>query len=147
MQSKPKYTDFPYCYDEERYFVSNMSVLSAHESQQNAAILANKEAIDVNTQKDIENAKLDERQQLELDDLKHKVMILEETIKTLEGSWDVSVKEDITLYPDDNIPSTEGEKAILTITTSDSFNEIIIKLSKAIKSLNNTIDGDIFSIN
>lgn len=147
MQSKPKYTDFPYCYDEERYFVSNMSVLSAHESQQNAAILANKEAIDVNTQKDIENAKLDERQQLELDDLKHKVMILEETIKTLEGSWDVSVKEDITLYPDDNIPSTEGEKAILTITPSDSFNEIIIKLSKAIKSLNNTIDGDIFSIN
>ena len=147
MQSKPKYTDFPYCYDEERYFVSNMSVLSAHESQQNAAILANKEAIDVNTQKDIENAKLDERQQLELDDLKHKVMILEETIKTLEGSWDVSVKEDITLYPDDNIPSTEGEKAILTITSSDSFNEIIIKLSKAIKSLNNTIDGDIFSIN
>lgn len=147
MQSKPKYTDFPYCYDEERYFVSNMSVLSAHESQQNAAILANKEAIDVNTQKDIENAKLDERQQLELDDLKHKVIILEETIKTLEGSWDVSVKEDITLYPDDNIPSTEGEKAILTITTSDSFNEIIIKLSKAIKSLNNTIDGDIFSIN
>jgi hypothetical protein len=147
MQSKPKYTDFPYCYDEERYFVSNMSVLSAHESQQNAAILANKEAIDVNTQKDIENAKLDERQQLELDDLKHKVMILEETIKTLEGSWDVSVKEDITLYPDDNIPSTEEEKAILTITSSDSFNDIIIKLSKAIKSLNNTIDGDIFSIN
>ena len=147
MQSKPKYTDFHYCYDEERYFVSNMSVLSAHESQQNAAILANKEAIDVNTQKDIENAKLDERQQLELDDLKHKVMILEETIKTLEGSWDVSVKEDITLYPDDNIPSTEEEKAILTITSSDSFNDIIIKLSKAIKSLNNTIDGDIFSIN
>lgn len=147
MQSKPKYTDFPYCYDEERYFVSNMSVLSTHESQQNAAILANKEAIDVNTQKDIENAKLDERQQLELDDLKHKVMILEETIKTLEGSWDVSVKEDITLYPDDNIPSTEEEKAILTITSSDSFNDIIIKLSKAIKSLNNTIDGDIFSIN
>lgn len=143
MQSKPKYTDFPYCYDEERYFVSNMSVLSAHESQQNAAILANKEAIDVNTQKDIENAKLDERQQLELDDLKHKVMILEETIKTLEGSWDVSVKEDITLYPDDNIPSTEAEKAILTITSSDSFNDIIIKLSKAIKSLNNIIDGDI----
>ena len=127
MQSKPKYTDFPYCYDEERYFVSNMSVLSAHESQQNAAILANKEAIDVNTQKDIENAKLDERQQLELDDLKHKVMILEETIKTLEGSWDVSVKEDITLYPDDNIPSTEEEKAILTITSSDSFNDINIK--------------------
>lgn len=147
MQSKPKYTDFPYCYDEERYFVSNMSVLSAHESQQNATILANKEAIDANTQKDIENAKLDERQQLELDDLKHKVMILEETIKTLEGGGDVSVKEDITLYPDDNIPSTEKEKAILTITSSDSFNEIIIKLSKAIKSLNNTIDGDIFNIN
>ena len=146
MQSKPIYTDFPYCYDEERYFVSNMSVLSAHESQQNAAILANKEAIDVNTQKDIENAKLDERQQLELDDLKHKVMILEETIKTLEGGGDVSVKEDITLYPDDNIPSTEEEKAILTITSSDSFNDIIIKLSKAIKSLNNTVDGDIFKI-
>ena len=86
MQSKPIYTDFPYCYDEERYFVSSMSVLSAHESQQNAAILANKEAIDVNTQKDIENAKLDERQQLELDDLKLKVIILEETIKTLEGN-------------------------------------------------------------
>lgn len=147
MQSKPIYTDFPYCYDEERYFVSSMSVLSAHESQQNAAILANKEAIDVNTQKDIENAKLDERQQLELDDLKLKVIILEETIKTLEGGGDVSVKEDITLYPDDNIPSTEEEKAILTITSSDSFNDIIIKLSKAIKSLNNTIDGDIFSIN
>ena len=146
MQSKPIYTDFPYCYDEERYFVSSMSVLSAHESQQNAAILANKEAIDVNTQKDIENAKLDERQQLELDDLKHKVIILEETIKTLEGGGDVSVKEDITLYPDDNIPSTEEEKAILTITSSDSFNDIIIKLSKAIKSLNNTVDGDIFKI-
>lgn len=146
MQSKPIYTDFPYCYDEERYFVSSMSVLSAHESQQNAAILANKEAIDVNTQKDIENAKLDERQQLELDDLKLKVIILEETIKTLEGGGDVSVKEDITLYPDDNIPSTEEEKAILTITSSDSFNDIIIKLSKAIKSLNNTVDGDIFKI-
>lgn len=144
MQSKPKYTDFPYCYDEERYFVSNMSVLSKHESQQNAAISANKEAIEANTQKDIENSKLDERQQLELDDLKRRVMVLEETIKNLEGGGNVSVSEEVTLYPDDNVPTDDKEKATLTITTSDSFNDIIIKLSKAIKSLNNTIDGDIF---
>lgn len=147
MQSKPKYTDFPYCYDEERFFVSNMSVLSKHESQQNAAISANKEAIDANTKKDIENSKLDERQQLELDDLKRRVLILEETIKNLESGGNVNVSEEVTLYPDDNVPSTEEEKVTLTITPSDSFNDIIVKLSKAIKSLNNTIDGDIFNIN
>lgn len=136
-KSTTAYTDFPYCYDEERYFVSNMSMLNKHEQEQNIAI-------EKNTQTSIENIEIDKQQALDIADLKRRVTILEEEIKKILNGGTVTIADTITLWPDDNIPQSEEERQSLTLTPQDSFNDIIAKLSTAIKSLNNTVDGDIF---
>lgn len=144
MKYKQKYTDFPYCYGEERSFVSTMSSLSKHESEQNAAISSNKELIEKNTQNDLANAELDKQQSLDIEDLRKRVTALEEALKNLSGSTDVNISSTITLWPDDNIPTNEDEKEMLTLKSEDSFDQLIGKIAYAIKSLNNTVDGDIF---
>lgn len=146
MSTKPNYTDFPYCYDEERYFVSHMSVCGKNDAAQDAAIKANKEAIEANAKKDSEEATLNAKQSEAIENLNKKIADLEEDIKNISFEGGITVSEEVTLFPEDNVPTSDDEKAELTISTNDNFNDVVRKLANAIKSLNNTVDGDIFKI-
>ena len=144
MSTKPNYTDFPYCYDEERYFISSMTTIREKNAAQNTAIQANKEAIEANAQKDAIEAALNKKQNAAIDSINKQITDIEEAIKNISFEGGVAVSEEITLFPEDNVPSTESELSEMTISTQDNFNDVIRKLANAIKALNNTVDGEIF---
>lgn len=146
--SKPNYTDFPYCYDEERYFVSSLKQNSKHEKQQNEAIKSNTEAIRKNTADDEANRKLDDEQSKLLQELLDRVKILEDEIEVLKETVkkeDIVLEKNLILYPTDKEDSlSETEKELLTLKVGDTYTNVIGKLAKAIQGNSDTIDGDTF---
>lgn len=136
MSTNFTYTDFPYCYDEEKFFVPYSASFGQYDEAQNAAIQANKEAIEKNT--------TDDKKALE--GINNKLAEIEKDIENISIEGGITVSEEVTLFPEDNVPTSDDEKAELTISTNDNFNDVVRKLANAIKSLNNTVDGDIFKI-
>ena len=144
------YIDYPYNYDEERYFKPNSHCSCGDDKKQDERISANEEAIKRNTELDKLNRELDAQQEEKIKTLLAQVEKLKEEVDFLQenvtgGSSNPIVSEYIILYPldqEENLSDEEKEK--LTIKPTDNYANVISKLASAIQSNKDIVDGDLF---
>lgn len=144
------YNDYPYNYDEEKYFVSNSYYKGANDKKQDERISANEASIKTNYEMDAINRALDAKQEEHIQNLLEKIKKLQEEVDFLQenggsGGGTPIISNDIVLYPIDQENNlTDEEKESLTIKSTDNYNSVIAKLASAIQTNKDIVDGDLF---
>lgn len=144
------YIDYPYNYDEEKYFVSSVHHGSANDKKQDERIAATEEAINRNEEQDALNRELDAKQEEYIQSLLSQVKKLQEEVDFLQengvgGGGSPIISNDIVLYPTDQEDQlSDEEKENMTIKSTDSYTSVISKLASAIQTNKDIVDGDLF---